>query len=272
MPTFGQKQICLWNAITHNWRIWCNRTKVSRGGYALRWRHNARDSVSHHQPHDCLLNRLFRHRSKKTSKLRVTGLCAGNSPGPVNFPHKWPVTRKMFPFDDVIMECRNWIGLVYTTNHTNYMHTARNLVFDQQHFICPICGNLYRKLPHMYMVLIDTDVMDVMWWTIRIYHDIHDDVIKWKHFPRYWLFVRGIHRSLVNSPHKRQWRGALMFSLICARINDWVNNREAGDLRRYRAHYDVVVMRCENLSAPARTKLVGLATFRPPSNMGSSMI
>ena len=44
----------------------------------------------------------------------------------------------------------------------------------------------------------------------------HDDVIKWKHFPRYWLFVRGIHRSPVNSPYKGQWRGALMFSLIFA--------------------------------------------------------
>ena len=63
----------------------------------------------------------------------------------------------------------------------------------------------------------------------------HDDVIKWKHFPRYWLFVGGIHRWPVNSPHKGQWRGALMFSLICARIKDWVNNREAGDLRRHRS-------------------------------------
>ena len=70
----------------------------------------------------------------------------------------------------------------------------------------------------------------------------HDDVIKWKHFPRNWPFVRGIHRSRVNSPHKGQWRGALMFSLICVWINDWVNNREAGDLRRYRGHYDVIVM------------------------------
>ena len=69
----------------------------------LRWRQNGRDSVSTHQPHDCLFNRLFRRRSKKTSKLRVTGLCVGNSPGPVNSPHKGPVTRKMFPFDDVIM-------------------------------------------------------------------------------------------------------------------------------------------------------------------------
>ena len=71
----------------------------------------------------------------------------------------------------------------------------------------------------------------------------HDDVIKWKHFPRYWPFVRGIHRSPVNSPHKGQWRGALMLSLICVWINGWVNSLGAGDLRRYRANYDVTVMR-----------------------------
>ena len=69
----------------------------------LHCRHNDHGGVSNHQPHGCLLNRLFRRRSKKTSKLCVTGLCAGNSPGPVNSPHKGPVTRKMFPFDDVIM-------------------------------------------------------------------------------------------------------------------------------------------------------------------------
>ena len=72
----------------------------------------------------------------------------------------------------------------------------------------------------------------------------HDDVIKWKHFSRYWPFVRGIHRCPVNSPHKGQWRGALMFSLICAWINSCVNNREAGVLRRHRIHYDVIVMSC----------------------------
>ena len=69
----------------------------------------------------------------------------------------------------------------------------------------------------------------------------------WRHhmetFSALLAFVRGIHRSPVNSPHKGQWRGALMFSLICVWINDWViNNREAGDLRRYRAHYDIIVM------------------------------
>ena len=74
------------------------------------------------------------------------------------------------------------------------------------------------------------------------YSSQHDDVIKWKHFPRYCPFVRGIHWSPVNSPHKSQWRGALMFPLICVGINGWINNREAGDLRRYCAHYDVSVM------------------------------
>ena len=83
----------------------------------------------------------------------------------------------------------------------------------------------------------------------------HDDVIKWKHFSRYWPFVRGIQRSPVTSPHKGQWRGALIFSLICAWINGWVKNRGAGDLGRHRAHYDVIVM-----SRPIDDYEVGLFT------------
>ena len=75
----------------------------------------------------------------------------------------------------------------------------------------------------------------------------HGDVIKWKHFPRYWPFVRGIHRSPVNSPHKGQWHGALTFFFICAWINDWVNNREAGDLRGHRVHYDITAMYVSDL-------------------------
>ena len=87
--------------------------------------------------------------------------------GPVNFPHKWPVTRKMFPLDDVIMTII--IGITITLNATS--------------------------------------TMIIM---------MHYDVIEWKHFPRYWPFVRGIHRSPVNSPHKGQLRGAVMISLTCA--------------------------------------------------------
>ena len=77
--------------------------------------------------------------------------------------------------------------------------------------------------------------VEVLFW-------YHGDVIKWRHFPRYWPFMRRIYRSPVNSPHKGQWRGALMFSLIYAWINRWVNKGEAGDLRRFRAHYDGIVM------------------------------
>ena len=68
----------------------------------------------------------------------------------------------------------------------------------------------------------------------------------WRHqmetYSALLAFVRGIHRSPVNFPHKVQWRGALVFSLICAWSNGWVNNRGAGDLRRHSAHFDVFVM------------------------------
>ena len=80
----------------------------------LQWRHNESDGVSNHRRLDCLLHRLFRRRSKKTSKLRVTGLCEGSSPVigefPAvtgDFPEQKPVTRNMFPFDDVIMKTGN---------------------------------------------------------------------------------------------------------------------------------------------------------------------
>ena len=85
-------------------------------------------------------------------------------------------------------------------------------------------------------------MINCYWCNPSLSSTLHDDVIKWKHFPRNWPFVREIHRSPVNFPHKGQWRGALMFSLIYVWINDWVNNREAGDLRRQHGHYDVIVM------------------------------
>ena len=67
----------------------------------------------------------------------------------------------------------------------------------------------------------------------------------WRHqmetFPHYWPFVQGIHRSPMNSSHKGQWRGHLIFSLICAWTNGWVNARDTGNLRHH-SHYDVTVM------------------------------
>ena len=104
---------------------------------SLQWPHHGRDSVSNNQPHDCLLNHFFRRRSKKTSKLRVTGPCAGNSPGPANSPHRWPVTRKMFPFDDVIM-----VSTMKTlTVHSRYLAAlsqnseTQNSEFFRQHLL-----------------------------------------------------------------------------------------------------------------------------------------
>ena len=82
----------------------------------LQWRHNERDGVSNHLRFYCFLNRLFRRRSKKTPKLRVTGLYEGNSP--VNSTNKGPVTRKMFPFDDVI-------GDLHSDRVLAYMNTTR---------------------------------------------------------------------------------------------------------------------------------------------------
>ena len=110
--TFSGRDIYFGQSVNNSWHILAGDTHLLfsvsllsvccwRLLLSLQWRHNWHDSVSNHQPHDCLHDHIFRRSSKKISNLRVTGLCAGNSPG--NSQHKWPVTRKMFPFDDVIM-------------------------------------------------------------------------------------------------------------------------------------------------------------------------
>ena len=109
------------------------------------------------------------------------------------------------------------------------------------------CNNNLRHICHVVVV---ASLSKHEYGCITLHYGIvsnNDDVIKWKHFPRYWPFVPGIHRSPVISPHKGQWRGGLMFSFICVWTNSRVNNREAGDLRLYRAHYDVILMKnCRN--------------------------
>ena len=89
----------------------------------------------------------------------------------------------------------------------------------------------------------------------------HDDVIKWKHFMRYLPFVRGIHRSPATSPRKGQRRGGFMFPLICTWTNGRANNRNAGDLRHNRAHYDVTVvgdLALTNFNASTHDKIVNV--------------
>ena len=79
---------------------WLKRIRI----LSLQWRHNGCDGVSNHQPHNCLLNRLFRHRSKKTSKLCVTGLCVGNSPVIGEFPAQMASNAENVSIDGVIMD------------------------------------------------------------------------------------------------------------------------------------------------------------------------
>ena len=96
-------------------------------------------------------------------------------------------------------------------------------------------------------------------------HDqkLRDDVLNWKHFPLNWPFVRGIRRRPVNSPHKGQWRGALLFSLICVWITGWVDNRDAGNLRRHRSHYEVTVMISQRIDDCVQLKHI-LFISEPP--------
>ena len=133
----------------------------------------------------------------------LLAICAGNSPVPGEFPTQRPVTRSFDVFFDLCL---------------NKQFSIQSWGWWFEMSSCSLWRHC-NEIPS------------------------HDDVSKWKHFPRYWPFMLGIHRSLVNSPHKGQWRGALMFTLICAPINGWVNNREAGDLRCHHAHYDVTVMK-----------------------------
>ena len=74
-------------------------------------------------------------------------------------------------------------------------------------------------------------IIETAWWWYQM-----------ETFSALLAFCVGIHRSPVNSPHKGQWRGALMFFFICAWTNNWANNGNAGDLRRHCAHYDVIVI------------------------------
>ena len=154
---------------------------------------NELDGVSNQQPRDYLLNRLFRQRSKKASRLRVTGPCEENLPVTGEFPAQMASNAEKVS--------------IWWRHHEHGLSHGVLLSFQ-----VPL------GLFHWHWN------SRLRWWKWSIYEEYHDDVIKWKHFPRYWPFVRGIHRSPVNSPHKGQWHGDLMFSLICARINAWLNN------------------------------------------------
>ena len=113
------------------------------------------------------------------------------------------------------------LALKYASFTTLYMLLIKNSMYMPRSRITePIEKGFYQWHIHPVVILF------VCFFSIHLIYSFHDDVIKWKHFRRYWPFVRGIHRWPVNSPYTGQRRGALMFSLICAWINGSVNNRE----------------------------------------------
>ena len=131
-----------------------------------------------------------------------------------------------------------------------------------QHWSLFACRHIYSKPSTEWLSSDLLGPQEHIYIYMQLKFSIHDDVIKWKHFPRYWPLVRGIHRSPVNSSHKGQWRGALMFSLICARMNGWENNREAGDLRCQHIHYDVTVMYMRDVHAWNWVKFIKMACVK----------
>ena len=152
---------------------------------------------------------------------------------PVNFPHKWPITRKMFPFDDVIVhEIGVKIQKISIRNLHLKMWSAKTWpfrLFMPQYVKCAyisLCTRPRVKIACMCycsqeLVAYISLNLEMSWWS----HQME-------------TFSALLARWPVDSPHKGQSRGALLFSLICA----GVNNREAGDLRRHRVHYDITVM------------------------------
>ena len=164
-----------------------------------------------------MVSRLFRHRSSKISKLCITGLCEGNRLVTIGFPSQRASNTE--------------IDSIWWDHHVQYVSNGVTAVLKSKPSTCDIMGLI---LSYVAVIVIKKQLIC----------RLHDDVIKWKHFSRYWPFVRGIHRSPVNSSHKGQWRGTLMVSSIRTLMNCWVNNNEAGDLRRHHAHYDITIMSC----------------------------
>ena len=141
----------------------------------------------------------------------------------------WSLTLTRVLFWYLYLKLQNSDGYKYSNNTgvsawTVHHASAYMFLFLQWHYIhkplsCVKNGGLHT------LIFVPLAKITFWWWGHN--RSRHDDVIKWKYFSCYWSFVRGIHRSPVNSSHKGQWRGALMFSLICVWINGWVNNHKA---------------------------------------------
>ena len=184
-----------------------------------------------------MLNCLFKLWSKKTSIPESLTLRESNPPVTGGF-HSQKVSNVLIRWRHNELNYHHfWKYMVNTKNYRK--KTGPVPVFypwlynkSSRCYICNILTSFLIRCGRGWKPPFHTHVHDQ-----NLYQ--HDDVIKWKDFPWYWPFVRGIHRSTVNSPYKGQWRGSLMFSLMCARTHDWAN---AEDLTRHQAHHDVTVM------------------------------
>ena len=148
------------------------------------------------------------------------------------------------------MACLNHISEFYHKNHFSVGVYSTQFIWYVCKFLIKTYATLDSLVYRVFIFLIIDTVMfyfisfSTVWPRANISHDIryfyHDDVIKWKHFPRNWPFVRGIHRPRWI-PHTKASDAELWcFLWSCVWIKGWVNNREAGYLRRHHGHYDVM--------------------------------
>ena len=201
----------------------------------LHWRHNDHDGVSNHQPLGCLLNRSFRRRSKKTSKLRVTGLCVRNSPETSEFPAQMASNAENVSIW--------WRHHEQSCRCASYMSEPKHWTLKRSFWI--LHPKQYKVRSLSYFV--------VIWYlsTLYIPKGLHksgsfhpqlvNHIIAWCHQ------METLSALLVlcawNAPvtgefsSQRSVTRSFMISLMCPCIYGWVNNREAGDLRRHLAQY-----------------------------------
>ena len=190
----------------------------------------------------------------------LLAICAGSSPVPGEFPAQRPVTRRFDIFFDLHPNKRlskQWRGWWFETPPCPL---RRHLNVSCRYVFVLCCYDLLnRKSVPQWAAAGHNETRREIWLKPMVLHRItatalsilachHIDYAStwWRHqmetFSALLALCAGNSPVPVNSPHKGQWRGALMFSLMYAWINDWVNNREAGDLRRHRGHSDVIVI------------------------------
>ena len=178
----------------------------------------------------------WRHQMETFSALLA--ICAGNSPVPGEFPTQRPVTRSFDDFFDLRLNKRLskqlWGWWFERLSRSLWRHRNENIKLSKVHLTGPLWGEStcqWRIDSHDKGSVMCKTFICHTWWRHQM-----------ETYSASLALCAGNSPVPVNSPHKGQWRGALMFSLIYVWINGWVNNREAGDLRRYHAHYDIIVM------------------------------